>query len=89
MKDSWAWPVYMFVRYFGTELAIIVVKLKIESRMKTSTFNTGNETEAIALVTFFSECGISASRKGVVVKATGEPNLISHLFDIFIINALV
>lgn len=57
--------------------------------MKTSTFTTGNETEAIALVTFFSDCGISASRKGLVVKANGEPNLVAHLFDIFIINALV
>ena len=57
--------------------------------MKTSTFNTSNETEAIALVTFFNECGISASRKGVVVKAVGEPKLVGHLFDIFVINALV
>ena len=57
--------------------------------MKTSTFNTGNETEAIALVAFFNECGISASRKGVVVKATGEPSLIGHLFNVFVFNALV
>lgn len=57
--------------------------------MKTSTFNTSNETEAVALVTFFNECGISASRKGVVVKAVGEPKLVGHLFDIFVINALV
>ena len=57
--------------------------------MKTSTFNTGNETEAIALVAFFNECGISASRKGVVVKATGDPSLIGHLFNVFVINALV
>ena len=57
--------------------------------MKTSTFNTSNENEAIALVTFFHECGISASRKGVVVKAVGEPKLVGHLFDIFVINALV
>ena len=57
--------------------------------MKTSTFNTSNETEATALVTFFNDCGISASRKGVVVKAVGEPKLVGHLFDIFVINALV
>ena len=57
--------------------------------MKTSTFNTGSEIEALALVGFFSECGISASRKGLVVKAVGDPNLISHLFDIFIINTIV
>lgn len=57
--------------------------------MKTNTFNTGNETEAIALVRFFNECGISASRKGVVVKAIGDPALVGHLFNVFVINALV
>ena len=57
--------------------------------MKTNTFPMANENEAIALVTLFNECGISASRKGMVVKATGEPKLVGHLFDIFIINALV
>lgn len=62
---------------------------KSESKMKTSTFNTSNENEAIALVTFFNECGISASRKGLVVKAVGDPKLINHLFDIFIINTIV
>ena len=57
--------------------------------MAASTFTTGNETEAIALVSFFSDCGISASRKGLVVKATGDPSLIGHLFNVFVINALV
>lgn len=57
--------------------------------MKANTFPTNNENEAIALVTFFNECGISASRKGLEVKAVGEPKLVGHLFDIFIINALV
>ena len=57
--------------------------------MNTNTFNAGNETEAIALVQFFNDCGISASRKGLVVKAVGEPKLVGHLFDIFIISALV
>ncbi len=57
--------------------------------MAASTFTTSSENEAIALVTFFSDCGISASRKGLVVKATGEPNLVAHLFDIFITNVLV
>lgn len=57
--------------------------------MNTNTFNVGNETEAIALVQFFNDCGISASRKGLVVKAVGEPKLVGHLFDIFIISALV
>ena len=57
--------------------------------MKASTFTSANENEAIALVSFFKECGISASRKGLVVKAEGDPKLVGHLFDIFIINALV
>lgn len=57
--------------------------------MKTNTFTAGNENEAIALVTFFNECGISATRKGLVVKAVGEPKLVGHLFDIFIVNALI
>lgn len=57
--------------------------------MKTNIFNAGNETEAIALVRFFNECGISASRKGLVVKAIGDPSLVGHLFNVFIINALV
>lgn len=57
--------------------------------MKTNTFTSNNENEAIALVAFFNECGISATRKGLVVKAVGEPKLVVHLFDIFIVNALI
>ena len=57
--------------------------------MKTSTYKTGNETEATALATFFKDCGVQASSKGLVVKATGEPALIDHLFQIFIINAMI
>jgi len=57
--------------------------------MKTSTYNAGNETEAIALVNFFNECGYTATRKGAVVKVSGEPNIINHLFEVFVINALV
>lgn len=57
--------------------------------MKTSTYKTGNETEATALTTFFKDCGVQASCKGLVVKATGEPELIDHLFQIFIINAMI
>lgn len=57
--------------------------------MKTSTFNTGNETEAIALTKFFTECGLTATRKGINVKVTGEPSLVGHLFNIFVIKALV
>lgn len=57
--------------------------------MKTNTFNTRNETEATALVNFFNECGYTATRKGVVVKVSGEPKIVNHLFEIFVINALV
>jgi hypothetical protein len=57
--------------------------------MKTNTYNAGNETEAIALVNFFNECGYTATRKGLVVKVSGEPNMINHLFEVFVINALV
>lgn len=57
--------------------------------MKTNTYNVENETEATALVNFFNECGYTATRKGAVVKVSGEPNIINHLFEIFVINALV
>ena len=57
--------------------------------MKTNTFNTRNETEATALVNFFNECGYTTTRKGVVVKVSGEPKIVNHLFEIFVINALV
>ena len=57
--------------------------------MKTNTFNSANENEAIALVNFFNECGYTATRKGVVVKVSGEPNMINHLFEVFVINALI
>ena len=57
--------------------------------METLTFTTGNENEANALVGFFSDCGIQATRKGLVVKAKGEPKMVGHLFDIFILTALV
>jgi hypothetical protein len=57
--------------------------------MKASTFTSANETEAIALVNFFNECGYTATRKGVVVKVSGEPSIVNHLFEIFVINALV
>lgn len=57
--------------------------------MKTSTFNTLNENEATALVSFFTDCGISASRKGLVVKAVGEPSIIGYLYDKFVQLALI
>lgn len=57
--------------------------------MKHSTFTMDNENEATALVKFFTDCGISASRKGNVVKATGESNLLSHLFNKFVTIALL
>ena len=57
--------------------------------MKTNTYNTKNETEAIAIVNVFNEYGYTATRKGVVVKVSGEPKIVNHLFEIFVINALV
>ena len=57
--------------------------------MKMNTYNTRNETEAVALVKFFNECGYTANRKGLVVKVCGEPNMVNHLFEVFVINALV
>lgn len=57
--------------------------------MSTISFTMGNEREATALVSYFADCGVSASRKGLVVKANGEPKLLSYLFDTFIKIALV
>lgn len=57
--------------------------------MKYSTFTLNNENEAAALVSFFNECGVSASRKGNIVKASGEPNLLSYLFNKFVMIALI
>lgn len=57
--------------------------------MKTNTFQTSDEKEAIALAKFFNECGFPASRKGLSVKVEGDPSVVGHLFNIFIINALV
>ena len=48
-----------------------------------------NENEAIVLVNFFGECGIQATRKGNVVKANGEPNLLSYLYEKFVTIALI
>ena len=48
-----------------------------------------SESEAIALVKFFGDCGISANRKGNVVKASGETKLLAYLFDKFVTIALV
>ena len=47
------------------------------------------ENEAIALVSFFEGCGLTASRKGCVVKVSGEENFVAHLFDKFITTVLV
>lgn len=57
--------------------------------MNHSIFTMNNETEAIALVGFFGECGVPASRKGNVVKAGGDPNLLSYLFNKFLTIALI
>lgn len=48
-----------------------------------------NESEATALVNYFGECGISASRKGAVVKASGDSNLLAYLYDKFVTIALI
>ena len=57
--------------------------------METMTFTMGSENEATALVVYLADCGISAKRKGLSVKATGEPHLLSYLFDTFVKIALV
>ena len=48
-----------------------------------------NENEAIALVSFFCDCGLTASRKGNVVKVNGENALVSYLFNKFLTIALI
>ena len=57
--------------------------------MKQSTFTLDNENEAIALVAFFGDCGITASRKGNVVKAGGDTNLLGYLYEKFVTIALI
>lgn len=57
--------------------------------MKASTFTMNNEDEAIALVSFFGECGVTANRKGNVVKTTAEPSLVSYLYEKFVTIALI
>ena len=47
------------------------------------------EDEAIALVKYFSDCGINASRKGKLVKASGDSNLLAHLFTKFVTIVLI
>ena len=48
-----------------------------------------NENEAIVLVGFFGDCGITASRKGNVVKATGDSALLGYLYNKFLTIALI
>ena len=57
--------------------------------MKASIFTMNNENEAIVLVRFFCECGISANHKGNVVKATGDTNLLAYLYEKFVTIALI
>jgi hypothetical protein len=57
--------------------------------MKASTFTMNNENEAIVLVGFFGDCGITASRKGNVVKATGDSALLGYLYNKFLTIALI
>jgi len=48
-----------------------------------------NEEEAIALVKYFSDCGITASRKGKLVKASGDTDLLAYLFGKFVTIVLI
>jgi hypothetical protein len=57
--------------------------------MKPSTFTMNNENEAIILVSFFGECGVSATHKGNVVKATGDSTLLGYLYEKFVTIALI
>lgn len=57
--------------------------------MEYSTFTLRSDIEANALVHFFTECHISASRKGKVVKAYGHPELIACLFEKFLKIVLI
>ena len=57
--------------------------------MKSSIFTTNSESEATALVNFFAECGITASRKGKAVKASGDANLLAYLYEKFVTIALI
>ena len=57
--------------------------------MKQNIFTLDNENEAKALVSFFGDCGITASRKGNVVKAGGDTNLLAHLYEKFVTIALI
>ena len=54
-----------------------------------NTFKMENENEATALVTYFSTCGVSATRKGAVVKANGDSNLLAYLYEKFVTIALI
>jgi len=73
----------------GTPFAYSIgVTPKIKA-MKTNIFTTENENEAVALVRFFGECGITANRKGNVVKATGDTTLLAYLYEKFVTIALI
>lgn len=57
--------------------------------MKQNSFILDNESEAIALVNYFGACGISANRKGNVVKASGDDKLLAYLYEKFVTIALI
>lgn len=54
-----------------------------------NTFKMNNENEATALVNYFATCGVSATRKGAVVKASGDSNLLAYLYEKFVTIALI
>ena len=54
-----------------------------------NTYNTLTESEAIALTTYFGDCGFPATRKGLVVKVKGDSNIINHLYEKFVTIAVI
>lgn len=55
----------------------------------TNTYKMNNESEATALATYFSTCGVKATAKGLVVKANGDNALLSYLFNKFLTIAIL
>lgn len=57
--------------------------------MKTKTYTMNNENEAIALLTYFGDCGITASRKGLNVKASGDATTLDYFYGRFVTLVLI
>lgn len=70
--------------------AICYICRVIKTDMKnTSTFSMSNAAEADALIAYFHDCGISATRKGSIVKAAGDTNLVFYLYNKFVQIVLI